>query len=119
MTSDKKATQCSNFDNKIQPRETNNNPKMSNFTLTNHQIFRGGNTYEGMDPGIKRESEERVTCANGGTSGTATEDLGSKTTQLADQQSETLNLTKVLIFSGFSVVVMHANHVVCIMFQFA
>ena len=55
--------------------------------------------YEGMDPGIKRECEERVTCGGGGSGGgIASEDLGSKLTQPADQQSETLNLTKVLLF---------------------
>ena len=58
--------------------------------------------YEGMDPGIKRECEERVTCGGGGSGGgIASEDLGSKLTQPADQQSETLNLTKVLLFSVF------------------
>ena len=58
--------------------------------------------YEGMDPGIKRECEERVTCGGGGSGGgIASEDLGSKLTQPADHQSETLNLTKVLLFSVF------------------
>jgi len=45
-----------------------------------------------MDPGIKKESEERVTCADASLS--AAEDLGSKSSQPSDQQSETLNLTK-------------------------
>merc|ERR1719341_1279301 len=57
--------------------------------------------YEGMDPGIKRECEERVTCGGGGSGGgIASEDLGSKLTQPADQQSETLNLTKQMSTNG-------------------
>merc|ERR1719341_1426844 len=57
--------------------------------------------YEGMDPGIKRECEERVTCGGGGSGGgIASEDLGSKLTQPADHQSETLNLTKQMSTSG-------------------
>ena len=53
-----------------------------------------------MDPGIKKESEERVTCGDGVLS--APEDLGSKSSQSSDQQSETLNLTKVFLLFAFS-----------------
>ena len=53
--------------------------------------------YGEMDPGIKKESEERVTCADASLS--AAEDLGSKSSQPSDQQSETLNLTKVFQFT--------------------
>ena len=66
-------------------------------TLINAQVFRGGYTYGEMEPGIKNESEERVTCADGSLS--AAEDLGSNSSQPSDQQSETLNLTKVFQFT--------------------
>ena len=78
-------------------------PRMKQLqTLIKNQVFRGGTLGE-MDPGIKKESEERVTCADGSFSlSAAPEDLGSKSNQPSDQQSETLNLTKVFKFTFYT-----------------
>ena len=68
--------------------------------------------YREMDPLIKKESEERLPCADG----SATEDLGSKSSQPSDQQSETLNLTKVFTFTlhfNFQSSFAHLQHELC------
>ena len=69
---------------------TNHNPNF--HRCLNQNLFRIGFSYKGMDPGLKKESEERP---SGRVAGPA-EEPASKSNKSADQQSETLNLTKVL-----------------------